>query len=58
MYDNVIQNNMKKDKRIILRIDDDLYLFLEKKQKMNRTNISHEVRQIILEKFNEEKNGK
>jgi hypothetical protein len=49
---------MKKDKRIILRIDDDLYLFLEKKQKMNRTNISHEVRQIILEKFNEEKNGK
>jgi hypothetical protein len=58
MYDNVIQNDMKKDKRIILRIDDDLYLFLEKKQKMNRTNISHEVRQIILEKFNEEKNGK
>lgn len=43
---------MKKEKRIILRIEDDLYEFLLKLSDKQRTTISAEVRRIILEKFN------
>lgn len=57
MYDIVLHyiRTMKKEKRIILRIEDDLHLFLEQKRKLNRTTISHEVRQIILDRFNDER---
>ena len=60
MYDIVLHymGNMKKEKRIILRIEDDLHLFLEQKRKLNRTTISHEVRQIILDRFNDERTHK
>jgi hypothetical protein len=60
MYDIVLHymRTMKKEKRIILRIEDDLHLFLEQKRKLNRTTISHEVRQIILDRFNDERSRK
>jgi hypothetical protein len=58
MYDkiyNMEYTNMNKDKRIILRLDFDLHKFLTEISKKNRTTVSHEVRQLILEKFNENK---
>jgi hypothetical protein len=43
---------MRKEKRIILRIDDDLYNFLKKESHSNRSTVSYEVRKLILEKYN------
>jgi predicted DNA-binding protein len=44
---------MKKTKRVIIRIDDDLYSFLQNVASDNRSTISYEVRKLILEKYNQ-----
>ena len=44
---------MKKEKTIVLRLDDELYNFLVELYMKNRTNISHEVRKLIVDKYNE-----
>jgi predicted DNA-binding protein len=44
---------MKKTKTVIIRIDDDLYSFLQNVASDNRSTISYEVRKLILEKYNQ-----
>lgn len=44
---------MKKRKTVIIRIDDDLYSFLQNVASDNRSTISYEVRKLILEKYNQ-----
>jgi hypothetical protein len=53
MYNNVIQNNMKKEKSVVIRIDNELYNFLKSLELLNKTSVSHEVRKLIVEKYNE-----
>lgn len=53
MYNNVIQNNMKKEKSVVIRIDNELYNFLKALELLNKTSISHEVRKLIVERYNE-----
>jgi predicted transcriptional regulator len=43
---------MKKTKTIVIRLDDDLHKFLQNLASDNRSNISYEIRKLVLEKFN------
>lgn len=58
MYNNVIQNNMKKEKSVVIRIDNELYNFLKSLELLNKTSISHEVRKLIVERYNESSSNK
>jgi hypothetical protein len=49
---------MKKEKTIVLRLDDELYNFLVELYVKNRTNISHEVRKLIVDKYNDTNRNK
>lgn len=43
---------MKKEKSVVIRIDSELYNFLKSLESLNKTSISHEVRKLIVEKYN------
>jgi len=43
---------MKKTKTVVIRIDDELHIFLQNLASDNRSTVSYEIRKLILEKFN------
>jgi len=42
---------MKKDKLIAIRLENDIYDFLQKNSVKKRTSISHELRKILLKEM-------
>lgn len=48
---------MKKEKAVYFKIEEDLLIFLKEVAKKNRTTLSHEIRQLIHQKYRREKNA-
>jgi len=40
-----------KNKLIALRVDEDIFAYIEKLAEINRTGISHEIRKILYESY-------
>ena len=46
---------MKKERQIVIRLDDELFLKYKKFTEKNRTTMSHEIRQKIIIQLNNDK---